>query len=73
MSDISLLSGISGLSFDSPFLSPVLFFLPNPFALSCFVIFLMMVHSPDFFPGYFLLRVRLFCMALVEQLGDDSW
>ena len=22
---------------------------------------------------YFSLRVRLFCMALVEQLGDDSW
>ncbi len=22
---------------------------------------------------YFPLRVRLFCMALVEQLGDDSW
>ena len=34
-----------------------------------------MVHSPDFFPPekYFLLRVRLFCMAPVEQLGDDSW
>ena len=25
MSDVTLLSGISGLSFDSPFLSPVLF------------------------------------------------
>ena len=36
-----------------------------------------MVHSPDFFfrktLKYFLLRVRPFCMALVEQLGDDSW
>ena len=35
-----------------------------------------MVHSPDFFPEtlkYFSLRVTLFCMALVEQLGDDSW
>ena len=55
--------------------------------LSCFfclvlllfllVIFLLMVHSPDFFSPenskYFSLRVRLFCMALVEQLGDDSW
>ena len=42
----------------------------------CLVIFLLMVHSPDFFPRklkYFSLRVRLFCMALVEQLGDDSW
>ena len=34
MSDVSLLSGISGLSFDSPFLSPLLFFLPSPLALS---------------------------------------
>ena len=33
MSDVCLLSGISGLSFDSPFLSPFLFFLPSPFAL----------------------------------------
>ena len=49
--------------------------------LLCLVIFLLislMVHSPDFFPQklkYFSLRirVRLFCMALVEQLGDDSW
>ena len=37
-----------------------------------------MVHSPAFFfffspEKYFSLRVRLFCMALVEQLGDDSW
>ena len=36
-----------------------------------------MVHSPDFFPDKtlkcFSLRVRLFCMALVEQLGDDSF
>ena len=34
-----------------------------------------MVHSPDFFPEnsqMFLLRVRLFCMALVGQLGGDS-
>ena len=34
MSDVPLLSGISGLSFDSPFLSPLLFFLPSPLALS---------------------------------------
>ena len=35
-----------------------------------------MVHSPDFFSrkhSIFFLRVRLFCIALVEQLGDDSW
>ena len=34
MSDVIVLSGISGLSFDSPFLSPLLFFLPGPLALS---------------------------------------
>ena len=34
MSDVSLLSGISGLSFDSSFLSPLMFFLPSPLALS---------------------------------------
>ena len=34
MSDLSFLSGISGLSFDSPFLSPVLLFLLCPLALS---------------------------------------
>ena len=47
------------------------------FQASSFLIFLLMVNSPDFFfqktLKYFLLRVRLFCMALVEQLGDDSW
>ena len=49
MSDVSLLSGISGLSFDSPFLSPLLFFLPSHLALSVLiVIFLLMVHSPFF-------------------------
>ena len=34
ISDVSLLSGISGLSFDSLFLSPLLFFLPSPLVLS---------------------------------------
>ena len=37
VSDVILLSGISGLSFDSPFLSPpffFFFFLPSPLALS---------------------------------------
>ena len=76
MSDVTLLSGISGLPFDSTFLSPLLFFLPSPLALFVLFFFLLIVCSPDFFPRklrYFSLRVRLFCMALVEQLGDDSW
>ena len=56
MSDVLLLSGISGLSFDSPFLSPLLLlFFSFSFCpvlllfLSCHC-FLLMVHSPDFFP-----------------------
>ena len=36
-----------------------------------------MVHSPNFFPrkvsNIFHLRVRLLCVALTEQLGDDSY
>ena len=50
MSDVSLLSGISRLTFDSPFLSPLLFFLPSPFARSVLSFFLLMIHYPDFFP-----------------------
>ena len=69
MSDVVFLSGISGLSFDSPFLSP-LFFLPGPFALSVVSILLTFFQKTL---KYFLLRVRLFCKALVEQLGDNSW
>ena len=88
MSDI-LLSGLSGLSFDSPFLSPLLFFLFLVFLfcfsfctvlllfLSCHC-FLLMVHSPDFNPQkplkYFSLRVRLVCMTLAAQLrGGGRW
>ena len=71
MSDVSPLSGISGLLSDSPCLFPLLFFLPSPLALSfCLVLFLLMVHFPDYFfspenSQTFSLRVRLLCMALV--------
>ena len=40
------------------------------------LLLLLMVHSLDFFKKtlkHFSLRIRLFCMAVVEQLGDDSW
>ena len=49
-SDVCLLSGISGLSFDSPFLSP-LFFSALSSCSFCLVIFLLIliVHSLDFF------------------------
>ena len=53
MSDVSPLSGISGLSSDSPFLSPLLFFLPSPFALTVLSFFLLMVHSPVYFTRKF--------------------
>ena len=62
MADVPLLSGISGLSFDSPFLC--LFLRPNPVALfsSCIVLFLLMVCSLDFTPenppGLFFLVKR---------------
>ena len=43
------LSGISGLSFDSPFLSPLSFFLSSFLAFSFrSIFFLLLVHSPDF-------------------------
>ena len=46
MSDVSLLSGISGLFLDSPFLSPFLFFcLAMLLFLSCHFVCLLMVHS----------------------------
>ena len=50
MSDVFLLSGISGLSFDSPFLSPLLSFSAKSSCPFCFVVFLLMIHSPDIFP-----------------------
>ena len=56
-----LMSGISGLSFDFPFRSPLSFY--------CLVIllflsvFMLMVYSPDFFSPDFS----------VEHLGDVSW
>ena len=61
MSDAILLSGISGLSFDSPFLSPLLFCcLVLLHLLACH--FLLMVHSSDLFPKkalkYFSLMVK---------------
>ena len=50
MSDVFPLSGISGLSSDFSFLSPLLFFcLVLLLFLSCLVIFLLTVHFPDFF------------------------
>ena len=67
-------SGISWLSFDSP-----LPFQPNPLTLSVLSFVLLMVHSPAFLQtirkyNYFVLkRVRLVCMALVEQLQNGWW
>ena len=46
MSNVFPLSGISGLLFDSPFLSHLLFFLSSP--LSPFSLESLMVHSPVF-------------------------
>ena len=59
MSDVFLLSGISGLSFDSPFLAPLLFCFSSAWSSCsfCLVIFLLMVHSSSFF---FLQKTQIF-------------
>ena len=77
MSEISLLFGISGLSSDSHFPSPLLFFyLVLLLFLSVhLVIFLVMVAGSFFkrvLQHCFCLEIGSFCMALVEQLGDAS-
>ena len=75
MSDLSLLSGISGLSLGFPFQFSFGFFLPSPIAPFCLVPFLLMVHCPDFFFFFFFskgivqyssLKGQIFCMSLVE-------
>ena len=66
------LPGMWGLSFDSPFLSPLLLFC-LVFLLSL-VIFLLMIRFFLSKSRQFLFWVRLFfCMALVEQLADGRW
>ena len=66
MSDVSLLSGTSGLSFDSSFLSPLLLF--------CLVTYLLLDHIfLETVVQYILLRVRVFCAALVEQPQVGRW
>ena len=74
MSDVSLLSGISGLSFDSTVPTPFLVFLPTPVAPSC--LFSCQSHSPDFFPedffSVFCQEICFFCMTLVTHLGGVS-
>ena len=49
MSDVSSLSGISGLSFDSTLLSPRLFFCRELFLFLSYLFFCLQAHSPDFF------------------------
>ena len=81
MSDVTPLSGISGLSLDSPYLSHVLFCylflllcLSCPFSANSPFSRRFSTHSSNdlrltgrrFFPLFL-------CMAPVKQLGDDSW
>ena len=73
MSDVFLLSGISGLSFDSPFLSPLLFFSAQSFCSFCLVIFLLIVHSPDIFLQKILKQVSLRVRLFVWLLYDNQW
>ena len=75
MSDVFPLSGVSGLSFDSPLLilSPVcLAFLPSPLALPVLsfsrpVAFLAKGRENDKTRKHFSLRVRPFCTALLSS------
>ena len=70
MSDVSLLSGISGLSADSTFLATLLFFSRGLLLfLSCLFSPCLLLHSPDIFSQkilqQFSFKNRLFCKALV--------
>ena len=60
--------------------------IPLSYLLSCFFCLVLLLFLSCHFSAngsfswlfskklkYFLLKVLLFCMALVEQLGDDSW
>ena len=73
MFDVSPLCGISGLSFDTTLLSPLLFFC---LVLLLFLSYLFLSAGPFFWIffqkvlQYFLLRDRFFCMAPVWQLGE---
>ena len=74
MPDALPLSGISGLSFCSFCLSPLLFFCLDPLHF-CLVIFLMFVQFPDILSRKFssvFFKKQAFCVALIEQLGDGS-
>ena len=80
MSDVFPLSGVSGLSFDSPLLilSPVcLVLLPSPLALPVLsfsqpIAFMAMGRENDKTHKHFSLR-ETFLYSLVERLRDDSW
>ena len=52
MSDVSLLFGISGLSFDSNLLSPLLFFCLVLLLFLSYLFFCLLVHSPELFPEH---------------------
>ena len=77
MSDVTPLSGISGLSFDSTLLPTLLLFslslllfLSYLFFSACWSILLNFSQK---ILQYFSLRDTLFCMVSVQQLGEVSW
>ena len=78
MSNVSFTSEISGLSFVSTFLSPLLFFYLHLLLFPSCLFPLLMAHSPDFerkkkIHQYVSSRNMLFCMTLVSQLGQIRW
>ena len=75
MADVSPLSGITGLSFDSHIPSPVVF-LSSSLAvsgLSFFCEWSILLNCFKKLLQHFSLRDRLLCITVVEQLGDDIW
>ena len=73
---MTVLLALIKLPFNSPFLSPLFFFC---LVLLLFLYCNFLANGPFSklcsrkLTNVFPLRVKPFCMALVEQLGDNSW
>ena len=73
MSDVSALSGISGLSFDSTLLSPLLFFCLVLVLFLSYLFFCLLVHSAQLFllqkilPIFFVKRQASFVLLLFSS------
>ena len=66
MSDVSPLSRISGLLFDSTFLAPFLFFGLISLLFLSYLFFCLLVHSCELFP-------ELSSNIFIEEIGFFVW